>query len=56
MADRDRMAHLSNRLGKTTRSVGSRKAFWGYGVELHDPDGYVVRLWDERTMKEKGDG
>jgi catechol 2,3-dioxygenase-like lactoylglutathione lyase family enzyme len=30
-----------------------RKNFWGYGPELADPDGYVVRLWDERTMKEK---
>ena len=27
--------------------------FWGYGPELVDPDGYIVRLWDERTMKEK---
>lgn len=30
-----------------------RKNFWGYGPELADPDGYLVRLWDERTMKEK---
>jgi predicted enzyme related to lactoylglutathione lyase len=28
---------------------------WGYGAELSDPDGYTVRLWDERTMKEKGE-
>jgi predicted enzyme related to lactoylglutathione lyase len=27
--------------------------FWGYGAELLDPDGYTVRLWDERTMHEK---
>jgi catechol 2,3-dioxygenase-like lactoylglutathione lyase family enzyme len=30
-----------------------QKNFWGYGPELVDPDGYIVRLWDERTMKEK---
>ena len=30
-----------------------RKNFWGYGAELTDPDGHPVRLWDERTMKEK---
>lgn len=32
---------------------GPQKNFWGYGPELADPDGYIVRLWDERTMKEK---
>ena len=32
---------------------GPQKNFWGYGAELHDPDGYIVRLWDERSMKEK---
>jgi len=31
---------------------GPRKSFWGYGAELADPDGYRVRLWDERSMKE----
>jgi hypothetical protein len=30
-----------------------RKSYWGYGVELGDPDGHPVRLWDERSMKEK---
>lgn len=30
-----------------------RKAYWGYGAELVDPDGYRLRLWDERTMREK---
>ena len=29
------------------------KTYWGYGAELRDPDGYLVPLWDERTMKEK---
>jgi catechol 2,3-dioxygenase-like lactoylglutathione lyase family enzyme len=30
---------------------GPRKSYWGYGVELADPDGYLMRLWDERSMK-----
>ena len=30
-----------------------RKSYWGYGAELKDPDGYLVRLWDERSMKER---
>jgi len=30
-----------------------QRTFWGYGAELLDPDGYTVRLWDERTMHEK---
>jgi catechol 2,3-dioxygenase-like lactoylglutathione lyase family enzyme len=34
-------------------AYGPRKSFWGYGVELADPDGYLVRLWDERSMREK---
>jgi predicted enzyme related to lactoylglutathione lyase len=32
------------------------KVFWGYGAELFDPDGYRLRLWDQKSMKEKGDG
>ncbi len=32
---------------------GPQKNFWGYGAELADPDGYLVRLWDERAMREK---
>jgi catechol 2,3-dioxygenase-like lactoylglutathione lyase family enzyme len=31
------------------------KVFWGYGAELRDPDGYSLRLWDQKSMKEKGD-
>ena len=27
------------------------KKFWGYGAELEDPDGYLIRLWDERSMQ-----
>jgi catechol 2,3-dioxygenase-like lactoylglutathione lyase family enzyme len=32
---------------------GPRKSYWGYGAELEDPDGYLVRLWNERSMKER---
>lgn len=32
---------------------GPLKTHWGYGAELLDPDGYLLRLWDERTMGEK---
>lgn len=32
------------------------RVFWGYGAELCDPDGYRLRLWDEKSMKEKGGG
>jgi uncharacterized glyoxalase superfamily protein PhnB len=30
------------------------KVFWGYGAELRDPDGYRLRLWDQKSMQEKG--
>jgi predicted enzyme related to lactoylglutathione lyase len=33
-----------------------QSVFWGYGAELRDPDGYVLRLWDATTMREKGGG
>jgi catechol 2,3-dioxygenase-like lactoylglutathione lyase family enzyme len=33
-----------------------QQVFWGYGAELLDPDGYVLRLWDEASMKAKGGG
>jgi catechol 2,3-dioxygenase-like lactoylglutathione lyase family enzyme len=32
---------------------GPQKSYWGYGAELRDPDGYLVRLWDERSMREQ---
>jgi catechol 2,3-dioxygenase-like lactoylglutathione lyase family enzyme len=32
---------------------GPRSSYWGYGAELQDPDGYLVRLWDERSMRER---
>ena len=34
-------------------SQSAGKSYWGYGAELRDPDGYLVRLWDERSMKER---
>jgi catechol 2,3-dioxygenase-like lactoylglutathione lyase family enzyme len=34
---------------------GPQRVFWGYGIELLDPDGYNVRLWDERSMMENDD-
>ena len=33
-----------------------QKLAWGYGAELLDPDGYIVCLWDEKSMREKGGG
>jgi len=30
-----------------------RKFYWGYGAELADPDGHVIRIWDERSMKKE---
>mgnify|MGYP001160173405 CR=1 FL=1 len=27
-----------------------KKVFWGFGAEVLDPDGYAVRLWDEKSM------
>lgn len=36
-----------------TFSHGPRKSYWGYGVEIVDPDGYLLRLWDEVSMREK---
>jgi catechol 2,3-dioxygenase-like lactoylglutathione lyase family enzyme len=31
-----------------------QKLFWGYGAELRDPDGYLLYLWDEASMRAKG--
>ncbi len=33
-----------------------QKVDWGYGAELRDPDGYLVYLWDQQSMREKGGG
>jgi catechol 2,3-dioxygenase-like lactoylglutathione lyase family enzyme len=32
------------------------RQFSGYGAELLDPDGHLVFLWDETSMREKGQG
>ncbi len=36
-----------------TFNHGPRKSYWGYRVELADPDGYLVRLWDANSMRDK---
>ena len=50
-------------LERTHRELSSRgvvfekapqKLFWGYGAELRDPDGYLLYLWDETSMRAKG--
>ena len=28
-----------------------QRLFWGYGAELLDPDGYMLNLWDQVTMR-----
>jgi len=28
-----------------------QRLFWGYGAELLDPDGYLLNLWDQATMR-----
>ena len=30
------------------------RQFWGYGAVLTDPDGHVIHLYDEVSMREKG--
>jgi hypothetical protein len=30
------------------------RAFWEYGAELRDPDGYLLYFRGERSMREKG--
>lgn len=44
----------------TPRGVGFEKApqrlDWGYGAELREPDGYLIYVWNERSMREKGGG
>lgn len=28
--------------------------YWGYGFDVSDPDGYLVHVWDDVSMREKG--
>ena len=37
-----------------TLEKAPQKLYWGYGAELRDPDGYLLHVWDERSMREKG--
>jgi catechol 2,3-dioxygenase-like lactoylglutathione lyase family enzyme len=30
------------------------RRFWGYGAELLDPDGHLILLWDQVSMRDKG--
>jgi predicted enzyme related to lactoylglutathione lyase len=30
-----------------------QQLYWGYGGELNDPDGHVIRIWDEKSMNAK---
>ena len=32
-----------------------QKFYWGYGAELTDPDGYIIRIWDKKSMREHED-
>ena len=43
---------LGGRAGRDGPLVAQRGLHLA-GAELADPDGYLVRLWDERSMKEK---
>ena len=51
--DVDALAHTLEANG-VALSASPQKLFWGYGAELRDPDGYLIRLWDEQSMKHKG--
>jgi catechol 2,3-dioxygenase-like lactoylglutathione lyase family enzyme len=44
-------AHAASAARGVAFSHAPRKTYWGYGAELKDPDGYLVRLWDERSMQ-----
>ena len=28
-----------------------QEMYWGYGAELADADGHVIRIWDEKSMR-----
>ena len=32
-----------------------QKLYWGYGAELADPDGHIIRIWDEKSMRDNED-
>ena len=45
--------HAERAARGVTFTHAPKKTFWGYGAELADPDGYLIRLWDEHTMKRR---
>jgi len=51
--DVERRYQAMTRAGVTFEH-GPQKTFWGYGAEARDPNDYVLRLWDARSMREKG--
>lgn len=55
VADVDTTCEELSEQGVSLRET-PKKLSWGYGAELEDPDGYVVCLWDEITMREKSIG
>ena len=46
---RTRVIRYSERIGVEIVHEPKRTA-WGYGPELRDPDGYIVRLFDHRSI------
>lgn len=46
----DVVAFYESHKDSTEFTHGPRATPWGFGAELTDPTGHVVRLWDERTM------
>jgi hypothetical protein len=42
----------NSRIEVCTSKERLRSSSWGYGAELRDPVGYLIYLWDERSMRE----
>ena len=53
LQERSQVAHNGVALWFQVDDVDKTFADWEGRGELADPDGYVVRLWDQQTMKEK---
>ena len=47
VAERRRLVRRVVRARGHLRPSAPRKSYRGYGAELADPDGYLLRLWDE---------
>ena len=52
--DVDALSQTLQTKGDRLERDAAKKVFLGYGAELRDPDGYLLRLWDEQSMREKG--